>query len=115
MYQRSPTVPEAKVALEFVSRIGGYIDEPAPVPVAKADKQTRAKEIKAKNKAAAAAAIAATGKPLAPPVAEIKMDTEVKGGKVVNKTEMVSRKEPSNPWVMLAQSMICSNEFVYLN
>ena len=115
MYQRSPTVPEAKVALEFVSRIGGYIDEPAPVPVAKADRQTRAKEIKAKNKAAAAAAIAATGKPLAPPVAEIKMDTEVKGGKVVNKTEMVSRKEPSNPWVMLAQSMICSNEFVYLN
>jgi len=45
----------------------------------------------------------------------VKLETSVKGGKIVNNTEMVSRKEPSNPWVMLAQSMICSNEFVYLN
>jgi hypothetical protein len=117
MYQRSPTVPEMKVAREFVTRIAGYIDEPAAVSPAKADRIAKAKEAKAKAKAAGAAAIAASTKPLQPSAAsaEVKLETEVKGGKIVNKTEMVSRKEPSNPWVMLAQSMVCSNEFVYLN
>jgi hypothetical protein len=120
MYQRSPTVPEMKVASEFIARIAGYIDEPAQAaaPAKVVDRLAKAKEAKAKAKAAGAAAIAASGKPLQPAtvaVPEVKLETEVKGGKIVNKTEMVSRKEPSNPWVMLAQSMICSNEFVYLN
>ena len=46
---------------------------------------------------------------------EVKIETSVQGGKIVNNTEKVDRKVPSNPWVMLAQSMVCSNEFVYLN
>jgi hypothetical protein len=50
-----------------------------------------------------------------PTAPEVKIETSVRGGKIVNNTEMVSRKEPTSPWVMLAQSMICSNEFVYLN
>jgi hypothetical protein len=104
MYQRSPTVQERQIAREFVTRIAGYIDEPVLQTPAKGDKASRAKA-KA-DKAALAKA------PAAP---EVKIETSVKGGKIVNNTEMVSRKEPSNPWVMLAQSMICSNEFVYLN
>ena len=62
----------------------------------------------------AAAAVAGTkAGPAAP--AELKLETSVQGGKIVNNTEKVSRKEPASPWVMLAQSMVCSNEFVYLN
>ncbi|NBV48729.1 MAG: DUF1553 domain-containing protein, partial [Verrucomicrobia bacterium] len=106
MYQRSPTVQERQIAREFVTRIAGYIDEPPVQAPAKADKVARAKA-----KAKADKNIVAKG-PSAP---EVKLETSVKGGKIVNNTEMVSRKEPSNPWVMLAQSMICSNEFVYLN
>jgi hypothetical protein len=40
--------------------------------------------------------------------------TKVVGTEVENLGEKVSRK-PVSPWEMLAQSMICSNEFVYLN
>ena len=97
MYQRSPTVQERKIAREFVTRIAGYIDEPEPA--AKGRKPVAAKPV-------------ATKAPAAP---EVKLDTAVRGGKIVNVGEVVSRKVPSNPWVMLAQSMICSNEFVYLN
>jgi hypothetical protein len=104
MYQRSPTVQERQIAREFVTRIAGYIDEPVLQTPAKGDKAARAK-------AKADKAAVAKG-PAAP---EVKLETSVKGGKIVNNTEMVSRREPSNPWVMLAQSMICSNEFVYLN
>ena len=106
MYQRSPTVQERQIAREFVSRIAGYIDEPPASP--KADKIARAKADKAKAKAAAAA-VATKSAP------EVKIETSVQGGKIVNNTEKVDRKVPSNPWVMLAQSMVCSNEFVYLN
>ena len=68
----------------------------------------KARAEKAKAKAAAAAAAA-------PEAPEVKIETSVQGGKIVNNTEKVDRKVPANPWVMLAQSMICSNEFVYLN
>jgi hypothetical protein len=98
MYQRSPTVQERKLAQDFVTRIAGYIDEPEPAA-------------KARNKPAAAKTVV-TKAPAAP---DVKIDTTVRGGKIVNVGEVVSRKTPSNPWVMLAQSMVCSNEFVYLN
>ena len=110
MYQRSPTVQERQIAREFVTRIAGYIDEPVVQAPSKGDKAARAKaERVAKAKADKAALTKGPSTP------EVKIETSVKGGKIVNNTEMVSRKEPSNPWVMLAQSMICSNEFVYLN
>ena len=110
MYQRSPTVQERQIAREFVMRIAGYIDEPAAqlspkeakVAKARAEKQAKAK----------AAQVATTKGPAAP---EVKIETSVQGGKIVNNAEKVDRKVPSNPWVMLAQSMVCSNEFVYLN
>jgi hypothetical protein len=104
MYQRSPTVQERQIAREFVARIAGYIDEPPVSP--KAEKA-------AKSRAKAKAAQAATAKTPATP--EVKIETSVKGGKIVNIGQGVDRKVPANPWVMLAQSMVCSNEFVYLN
>ena len=111
MYQRSPTVQERQIARDFVARIAGYIDEPA-VPTAKAEKQAKSRAEKlAKAKAAEKAAAPKAG----PAVPEVKIATSVQGGKVVNNGEKVSRKEPASPWVMLAQSMVCSNEFVYLN
>ncbi|MEY3491871.1 MAG: hypothetical protein RL309_999, partial [Verrucomicrobiota bacterium] len=106
MYQRSPTVQERQIAREFVARIAGYIDEPPASP--KADKIAKARADKA-AKAKAAAAVATKASP------EVKIETSVQGGKIVNNAEKVDRKVPSNPWVMLAQSMVCSNEFVYLN
>jgi len=110
MYQRSPTVQERQIAREFVARIAGYIDEPA-VPTSKAEKLAKAKADRVAKAKADKAAVAKSG-PAAP---EVKIETAVKGGKVVNNGEIVSRKEPASPWVMLAQSMVCSNEFVYLN
>ena len=114
MYQRSPTVQERQIAREFVMRIAGYIDEPAAPSAAKLDKVAKAKADKAARKKAAEAAIAATNAK-GPAVPEVKLETSVQGGKIVNNTEKVDRKVPTNPWVMLAQSMVCSNEFVYLN
>ncbi len=114
MYQRSPTVQERQVAREFVARIAGYIDEPAAASPAKLDKATKARADKLARQKAAAAAVAGTKAGPAVP-AELKLETSVQGGKIVNNTEKVSRKEPASPWVMLAQSMVCSNEFVYLN
>jgi hypothetical protein len=98
-------VQERQIAREFVTRIAGYIDEPVVQAPAKGDRAAKANRV-AKVKADKATTAS---------VPEVKLETSVKGGKIVNNTEMVSRKEPSNPWVMLAQSMICSNEFVYLN
>ncbi|MEY3547796.1 MAG: hypothetical protein RLZZ552_163, partial [Verrucomicrobiota bacterium] len=110
MYQRSPTVQERQIAREFVTRIAGYIDEPVVQAPSKGD---RAAKAKAERVAKAKADKAALTK--GPSTPEVKIETSVRGGKIVNNTEMVSRKEPTSPWVMLAQSMICSNEFVYLN
>jgi hypothetical protein len=109
MYQRSPTVQERQIAREFVLRIAGYIDEP-PAQSGREAKISKAKAEKLAAKAKAEkAAVAAKSAP------EVKIETSVQGGKIVNNTEKVDRKVPANPWVMLAQSMICSNEFVYLN
>jgi hypothetical protein len=113
MYQRSPTVQERQVSREFVARIAGYIDEPAAPASAKPDKASKARADKLARQKAAAAAVAATTK--GPSTPEVKLETTVQGGKIVNLAEKVDRKVPANPWVMLAQSMVCSNEFVYLN
>jgi hypothetical protein len=113
MYQRSPTVQERQIAREFVTRIAGYIDEPAAPASPKLDKVAKARADKLARQKAAQAAQAATTKGPTPP--EVKLETSVQGGKIVNNTEKVDRKVPTNPWVMLAQSMVCSNEFVYLN
>jgi hypothetical protein len=110
MYQRSPTVQERQIARDFVMRIAGYIDEPAVQLSPKEAKNAKSRaEKQAKTKAAQVAA--AKG----PAIPEVKIETSVQGGKIVNLTPKVDRKVPSNPWVMLAQSMVCSNEFVYLN
>lgn len=114
MYQRSPTPAEMKISAEFVARISGYLDEPTvAVAPARSDRTSAKKEAKAKEKLAMDKA-AAAAKVAANPAASA-VTTAVQGGIIVNKGEKVSRKEPSNPWVMLAQSMVCSNEFVYLN
>jgi hypothetical protein len=110
MYQRSPTVQERQIAREFVLRIAGYIDEPA---VQLSPKEAKTAKSRAEKQAKVKAAQVATAKGPAAP--EVKIETSVQGGKIVNNSEKVDRKVPSNPWVMLAQSMVCSNEFVYLN
>jgi hypothetical protein len=110
MYQRSPTVRERQIAREFVMRIAGYIDEPAAQT---SPKEAKIAKAKAEKQAKAKAAQVATTKGSTSP--EVKIETSVQGGKIVNNSEKVDRKVPSNPWVMLAQSMVCSNEFVYLN
>jgi len=106
-------VQERQVSREFVARIAGYIDEPPAPTSAKPDKATKARADKLARQKAAAAAVAATTK--GPSAPEVKLETTVQGGKIVNLAEKVDRKVPANPWVMLAQSMVCSNEFVYLN
>ena len=98
MYQRSPTAQERQISREFITRIAGYIDEPVV-----SSKEKRRDKVKDK------APVASKTAP------EVKIETSLKGGKIVNNTELVDRKVPVNPWVILAQSMICSNEFVYLN
>ena len=110
MYQRSPTVQERQIARDFVMRIAGYIDEPA---IQLSPKEAKIAKSRAEKQAKAKAAQIATSK--GPSIPEVKIETSVQGGKIVNNTEKVDRKVPSNPWVMLAQSMVCSNEFVYLN
>jgi len=115
MYQRTPTPQERAMARDFVHRIGGYLDEKPTVAAPKPDKAALA----AKRKAEGAAAIAAANKPLAPstpmtPNASNTPQTKVVGTEVENLGEKVSRK-PISPWELLAQSMICANEFVYLN
>jgi hypothetical protein len=98
MYQRSPTAQERQISREFITRIAGYIDEPVV-----SSKEKRRDKVKDK------APVASKTAP------EVKIETSLKGGKIVNNTALVDRKVPVNPWVILAQSMICSNEFVYLN
>jgi len=110
MYQRSPTVQERQIARDFVMRIAGYIDEPA---TQLSPKEAKAAKYRAEKQAKTKAAQVAAAK--GPAVPEVKIETSVQGGKIVNNSEKVDRKVPSNPWVMLAQSMVCSNEFVYLN
>ena len=100
MYQRTPTADELRIAREFVVRIVGYIDDPEPERPSKAGKLSRS---------AKAAVEAAKASPA------VKITTTVQGGVIQNLGEKVSRKQPISPWEMLVQSMVCSNEFVYLN
>jgi hypothetical protein len=106
MYQRSPTGDEMKIAREFVRKVAGYIDEPVakakPAPVAKAPKP-KASEL--------------MNKPLLPSAPLVTVEapkTKVSGGVIVNEGVKID-KRPVTPWEMLAQAMVCSNEFVYLN
>ena len=106
MYQRSPTVAELKFARDFVRKVAGYIDEPVakakPAPVAKAPKPT-ARELMNKPLL-----------PSAPLVAVEAPKTKVTGAGLVNEGVKLD-KRPVSPIEMLAQAMVCSNEFVYLN
>jgi len=106
MYQRSPTTDEMKIAREFVRKVAGYIDEPVakakPAPVAKAPKP-KASELMNKPLL-----------PSAPLVAVEAPKTKVSGNTLVNEGVKID-KRPVTPWEMLAQAMVCSNEFVYLN
>jgi hypothetical protein len=49
------------------------------------------------------------------PIENPAITTKLEGGVMKNLGERVSRKTPVSPWEMLAQAMICSNEFVYLD
>ncbi|MFM9001350.1 MAG: PSD1 and planctomycete cytochrome C domain-containing protein [Opitutia bacterium] len=100
MYQRTPTADELRIAREFVIRIVGYIDDPEPERPGRSGKVSKASKTVAEA-------------PKGSPEANIK--TVVQGGVIQNKGEKVSRKQPISPWEMLVQSMVCSNEFVYLN
>ncbi len=106
MYQRSPTVAELKFARDFVRKVAGFIDEPVakakPAPVAKAPKPT-ARELMNKPLL-----------PSAPLVAVEAPKTKVTGAGLVNEGVKLD-KRPVSPIEMLAQAMVCSNEFVYLN
>ena len=106
MYQRSPTAAELKFGREFVRKVAGYIDEPVakvkPAPVAKAPKPT-ARELMNKPLV-----------PSAPLVAVEVPKTKVTGNGLVNEGVKLD-KRPVTPLEMLAQAMVCSNEFVYLN
>ena len=107
MYQRSPTVAELKFARDFVRKVAGFIDEPVakakPAPVAKAPKPT-ARELMNKPLVPSAPLVAAVEAP----------KTKVTGAGLVNEGVKLD-KRPVSPIEMLAQAMVCSNEFVYLN
>jgi hypothetical protein len=107
MYQRSPTVAELKFARDFVRKVAGFIDEPVakakPAPIAKAPKPT-ARELMNKPLLPSAPLVAVEAAP----------KTKVTGAGLVNEGVKLD-KRPVSPIEMLAQAMVCSNEFVYLN
>jgi len=112
MFQRVPKPEEVRLAKEFVKKVAGYIDE--PLPAAKPKTPVAAKKVTKEE------ARAMMNKPLvpstqAPGQAATNGATTIAGGVIVNLGEKISRKTPSSPWEMLAQAMICSNEFVYLD
>jgi hypothetical protein len=102
LYQRSPTVQERQVARDFVTRISSQNNKRGVGPASKGVQATKGKNEKTMVVKGAS-------------VQEVKVGTSVQDGKIVNSGQAVDRKAPSSPWVMLAQSMICSNEFIYLN
>jgi hypothetical protein len=112
MFQRVPKPEEVRIAKEFVKKVAGYIDEPVAQAKPKAPTTT--------PKVTKEEARAMMNKPLvpstpAPGQAATKGATTIAGGVIVNVGEKISRKQPVSPWEMLAQAMICSNEFVYLD
>jgi hypothetical protein len=112
MFQRVPKPEEVRLAKEFVKKVAGFIDEPAPT--------AKPKTPVASTKVTKEQAKEMMNKPLLPSTqtpsqAATKGATTIAGGVIVNLGEKISRKTPSSPWEMLAQAMICSNEFVYLD
>ena len=108
MFQRSPKPEETLFAKEFVKRVAGYVDTPAPAAKAKpvATKITKEQTREMMNK------------PLlpAPSMSGPSVQaTEIKNGIIANKGASISRKNGVSPWELLTQAMICSNEFVYLD
>ncbi len=96
MFQRSPKPEESRLAKEFVRKVTGVT---SITPEAKVERKQGAKAKLADAKAAPGASTSPT----------------LERGVLKNPGEMVSRKQPISPWEMLAQAMICSNEFVYLD
>jgi hypothetical protein len=112
MFQRVPKPEEVLLAKEFVKKVAGFIDEPTP--------KAKPKTPVASTKVTKEQAKEMMNKPLLPSTqtpgqAATKGATSIAGGVIVNLGEKISRKTPSSPWEMLAQAMICSNEFVYLD
>jgi hypothetical protein len=112
MFQRVPKPEEVRLAKEFVKKVAGFIDEPTP--------KAKPKTPVASTKVTKEEARAMMNKPLVPSTqtpgqAATKGATSIAGGVIVNLGDKISRKTPSSPWEMLAQAMICSNEFVYLD
>ena len=97
MFQRTPKSEESRVAKEFIKKVTALTSETTTTQLSKADKKKLAKMD--------------TSKPIENPA----ITTKIEGGVMKNLGERVSRKTPISPWEMLAQAMICSNEFVYLD
>jgi len=98
MFQRTPSSDEARLAKEFVRKVASAATVP---PTSKPDRKQnngpRAKVADAKS---------VEGPPAG---------ATLERGILKNPGKMVSRDKPTSPWEMLAQAMVCSNEFVYLD
>ncbi len=104
MFQRTPSSDETRLAKEFIRKVAGSTSTvtAANVPATAANKLERKQAAKTKvseTKIAEGGVVSPT------------IDAR---GVLKNPGEMVSKK-PISPWEMLAQAMICSNEFVYLD
>jgi len=95
MFQRTPKSDEARMAKEFIKKVTGVAAESVTAQPTKARKKKLAKE---------------APKPIENPA----ITTKIEGGVMKNLGVRASRAKVS-PWEMLAQAMICSNEFVYLD
>jgi hypothetical protein len=97
MFQRTPKPEEFRMAKDFIKKVTGAVAiDPAVTQPSKNEKKKLAKD---------------APKPIENPA----VTTKIEGGIMKNLGERVSRKTPVSPWEMLAQAMICSNEFVYLD
>lgn len=96
MFQRTPKPAESRFAKEFIKKVTGGTDEPVVASSSRSEKKKLAKD---------------DPKPIENPA----ITTKIEGGVMKNLGEKVSRKNGISAWEMLAQAMICSNEFVYLD
>jgi len=97
MFQRTPKSDEARMAKEFIKKVtGAPVESAAPQP-SKLEKKKLAKQVP---------------QPTEDPNSAV--TTKIEGGVMKNLGVRASRNKVS-PWEMLAQAMICSNEFVYLD
>ncbi|MEI6283677.1 MAG: PSD1 and planctomycete cytochrome C domain-containing protein [Opitutae bacterium] len=95
MFQRTPKSDEARLAKEFIKKVTGVAAESVAAQPTKGEKKKLAKD---------------APKPIENPA----VTTKIEGGVMKNLGVKASRAKVS-PWEMLAQAMICSNEFVYLD